>query len=301
MTGCDFDLAILIEEFVAESDECLDRAIDDVLCLEQGPDQEAIDSLFRTAHTLKGSAAILNFTALADFLHSFEDVCADIRSGKRTVERHTADNLLRCLDVIRAQLNSIRATHQEADDTALAAACLNALRQNECTPSPVSSLRQEALPDSVGQPVAWDSESLFSRIKTVKIGKTLIVENDFAARKPLFSFLSKFTTCHVAKDGSEAIQAVTESYMGENPEPFSLIIMDVIMPFIGGLQASRAIRALERAKGTPPEAMAKLFIATALDDPATRHAALHECEADAYITKPIDLSELAELIIRHFA
>ena len=116
MTNDFSDLDDLIDEFVTESVEWLDTAVDDILSLEKKPDQEAIDRIFRVVHTIKGTANMFNLKGLAGFVHSFEDICSDIRSGEREVDKHVADGLLKCMDFIRSNLEFIGDTHQETGD-----------------------------------------------------------------------------------------------------------------------------------------------------------------------------------------
>ncbi|WP_319470733.1 response regulator [uncultured Pseudodesulfovibrio sp.] len=108
--GCD---PVIVEEFVLESSECLDQATDDVLLLEQGPNQEAIDRLFRVIHTIKGTAGMLTFRGVSDFVHEFENVCSEIRSGKCVLDKTMTDNILSCLDFIQSKLEFIRENHRE--------------------------------------------------------------------------------------------------------------------------------------------------------------------------------------------
>ena len=42
---------------------------------------EAIDTLFRHLHTLKGAAGSVGFGAVGQAAHDLEELCADIRSG----------------------------------------------------------------------------------------------------------------------------------------------------------------------------------------------------------------------------
>jgi len=284
----------IIEDFVTESCESLDMAVDDVLSLEQGPDQEAIDRIFRVVHTIKGTAGMLDFTALSGFVHALEDVCADIRAGRRGVDRRTADGLLRCLDLIREKLEFIGGACREDADYSCGCDCLDALRAD------APSGREGVVLDLDGEaekPRADDASELLHLSRRNMDCKALIVEDDFVSRKVLHSFLSRFSTCYVAKDGSEAIQAVTESYLGPEPEPFSLIFMDVMMPVIDGLQATTAIRALERAKGAGySHPAAKIIVVTALEDSEVRRRAIQECGADVCLSKPLDLTELRAII-----
>ncbi len=128
----------------------------------------------------------------------------------------------------------------------------------------------------------------------------LVVEDDFVIRKAMVTYISKFMPCYVAKDGVEAIQAVSEAYSDEDRAPFDLIIMDIMMPTIDGLQASKAIRQIERSKSAVTfDTEAKLFIVSALSDDKTMLRAVYECGADTYIVKPVNFEELRRQLVRH--
>ena len=308
MTGFDPDFDGIMDDFVTESGEGLEIAIDDVLSLEQGPDQEAIDRIFRVVHTIKGTAGMLNLTGLSRFVHCLEDTCSDIRSGDRKVDKRVTDGMLKCLDYIRTKLDVIGDTHREDDDFSWGEECLKTLCMDfaDQQPSPPTEAAKPEPPavtesGTCGHAALPSSGGTKERPQPAgKPLKTLIVEDDFMPRKLLYSFLSRFSACHVAKDGCEAIQAVTESYMGPDSAPFSLIFMDIRMPIIDGLLATRAIRAMEQAKGAEHGGhKARIFIASSEDDSATMHAAVHEYGADLFLNKPLDLTDLKELLIRH--
>ena len=310
MTGCDPNLDGIIDDFVTESSENLDLAIDDVLSLEQGPNQEAIDRIFRVVHTIKGTAGMLNFTELSEFVHCLEDTCSDIRSGDRKVDKLVTDGMLGSLDFIQSKLDVIRDSREEDGDYSLGKEYLQALQADDAEPLPCSAPETETPQSSPeiktenadrrAAPSVDNVDELLLLAGGKRTCRTLIVEDEFMSRKLLYSFLSRFSICHVAKDGCEAIQAVTESYLGPDPQPFSLIFMDIQMPIIDGLRATRAIRAMEDAKGTEHgDHRAKIFIASSMDDHATIRAAIQEYGADVYLNKPLDLKELKELLIRH--
>ena len=66
---------MLLQSFREETEECLAQMEQSLLALETHPeDRELISSLFRAAHTIKGNASLLEFEALARFLHNVEDL-----------------------------------------------------------------------------------------------------------------------------------------------------------------------------------------------------------------------------------
>ena len=63
-----------VEQFVIEGRELVAQGNDDLLALEEQPDdKERLDSAFRALHTLNGAAGIVDFVAMGRALHAAED------------------------------------------------------------------------------------------------------------------------------------------------------------------------------------------------------------------------------------
>lgn len=98
-----------VEQFLLESRELVEQATADLLAIEENPgDADRLDSAFRGFHTLKGSAGIVDFTAMARAAHVAEDVLASVRSGKAAVSRELISNCLSCLDLILQWLDAMQ-------------------------------------------------------------------------------------------------------------------------------------------------------------------------------------------------
>ncbi len=95
--------AEVISYFAPEAQEYLDSLETDLLRVDKdAADQDIIHQLFRTAHTLKGSAYTVGFQSIGDLTHHIEDFMGAIREGRvKFLPGHT-DILLRAIDVIRA-------------------------------------------------------------------------------------------------------------------------------------------------------------------------------------------------------
>ncbi len=87
---------------------------------------------------------------------------------------------------------------------------------------------------------------------------------------------------------SEAINGVEAVRAAENETP-NVILMDLSLPVVDGLSATRRIRQL-------PDLARGPIIAVSAHDTADFHAEALAAGCDAYITKPIDYSELEDLI-----
>lgn len=119
--------------------------------------------------------------------------------------------------------------------------------------------------------------------------RMLLVEDDFASRLVLQTFLSRYGTCHVALNGGEAVEACREA--AGRGEKYDLICMDIMMPDVDGIEAVRQIRALEEAQGIRSTSGTKIIMTTALDDVREVGRSYHEL-CDAYLVKPVDLSRV---------
>lgn len=91
----------LLEPFVSEARELVQAASDDLLELEHAPgDAARIDSAFRAFHTLKGSAALLDFAPMGAVLHAGEDLLGAMRAAALPDAAHATDALLRCIGLV---------------------------------------------------------------------------------------------------------------------------------------------------------------------------------------------------------
>jgi len=119
--------------------------------------------------------------------------------------------------------------------------------------------------------------------------KILIVEDDFTSRKLLQIHLSAYGDCFIAVNGHEAIEAVKESIL--NNEPYDLICLDIMMPEMNGHQALKMIRRLEEQAGIKAGYDAKVIMTTSMSDSKDIIGAFNEgCES--YIAKPVRKEKL---------
>ena len=97
----------LLKDFFAEARAQVDALEQNILVLENDPtNHDAVDEIFRAAHTLKGGAGTVEMTELAGFTHVMEDLLDAIRSKIVKVDEDVIDALLAGIDVIKAMLDS---------------------------------------------------------------------------------------------------------------------------------------------------------------------------------------------------
>ena len=95
----------LLKDFFAEANGQVEILEQNILAIEDNPeDSDSIDEIFRAAHTLKGGAATVQMTELAEFTHLVEDLLDEIRSNNIKIDEHVIDCLLASIDVIKEML-----------------------------------------------------------------------------------------------------------------------------------------------------------------------------------------------------
>ena len=114
MNHLSFDNDQYRELFIEEAKEHIDTITKSMLILEKDPEnQEVVNMLFRSAHTLKGSSGMMGFKDFQELTHSMEDVFDDMRKGKKpSCELITL--LLECVDALTQRLDNIQ-NHAEGE------------------------------------------------------------------------------------------------------------------------------------------------------------------------------------------
>ncbi|MDA3955791.1 chemotaxis protein CheA [Oceanispirochaeta sp.] len=95
----------LLKDFFYEANSQVELLEHNIMAIEDNPeDHDSIDEIFRAAHTLKGGAATVQMSELADFTHLVEDLLDEIRSDKIKINEQVIDSLLASIDVIKEML-----------------------------------------------------------------------------------------------------------------------------------------------------------------------------------------------------
>jgi CheY-like chemotaxis protein len=97
-----------------------------------------------------------------------------------------------------------------------------------------------------------------------------------------------------ARDGRDALARVEASFAGTAP-PLALVLLDVRMPAMTGLDCARAIRALERRLG---RAAALPLVAVTANVAAADRAAAAAAGMDGCLAKPLEREALLRWLVR---
>jgi len=106
-----------IHAFVSECRESVTDLNNALLALEDDPtDDEAIESVFRTAHTLKGNFGAMGYENASELAHALEDLLDGIRDGEIAVTPEIMDAAFDGVDHIESIVDEVESTGETETD-----------------------------------------------------------------------------------------------------------------------------------------------------------------------------------------
>jgi len=107
-----------LDAFIRESEEAITELNNSLLELESDPgNTEAMDSIFRTAHTLKGNFGAMGFDDASDLAHAIEDLLDEMRDDHLEVTADIMDLIFAGVDRIETIVHEIEETGGSTADT----------------------------------------------------------------------------------------------------------------------------------------------------------------------------------------
>ena len=108
----------IVQEFLAESSENLDKLDQDFVELEHNPkDKDRLASIFRVVHTVKGTCGFLGFSKLEAVAHAGESLLSKLRDGQLSLNTNITNALLATVDAIREMLGAIERNGNDGETT----------------------------------------------------------------------------------------------------------------------------------------------------------------------------------------
>jgi len=105
-----------IKAFLVESYENISQIETDLVTLEKNPtNQDLLEGIYRSLHTIKGNCGFMAFPTLEALTHSGENLLSCLRDGQLQLNAETTSGLLQLLDAMQQICAQIDAIGQEGD------------------------------------------------------------------------------------------------------------------------------------------------------------------------------------------
>lgn len=150
------DLEIL-QDYLVESKELLQAAQEDTLRLETEPgNDEALASIFRAFHTIKGGASFLEANHLVEWAHDLEGLLDKLRSHSLPVTSVRIDGILKGIDIIEQMFRELAEEREPGPGPVDLSQTIKALASTEsAAPDPRAGLKPDEVHAAAGSiPVA---------------------------------------------------------------------------------------------------------------------------------------------------
>lgn len=183
------DMNAYLSMFIDESNDHLQSLNENLLQLESDPDDLSIvQSIFRSAHTLKGMSATMGFEDLAALTHEMENVLDLVRNSKLKMDSFIFDTLFKGLDALEAMVQDIVAGGTgKADVTAIVASLQTIMKSDyksgSAAPAPAATAAAAA-------PSSSTSAALLDQFQA-----SILMQSIESGHQPFFVQVSLEETC----------------------------------------------------------------------------------------------------------
>ncbi len=129
------DRTKFIMRFAEEAREHISKINEGLLSLEKKPeDMETLNSIFRSAHTIKGASKMLKLSEVSEVAHKLEDALDALRGKKIEASKGIFDTFFKGIDTISELVEKITAGQDIATDTGKICKALEMAAKGEFTP-----------------------------------------------------------------------------------------------------------------------------------------------------------------------
>jgi len=153
----------VIREFLIETHENLAQLDLDLVTLERDPtERETLARVFRTLHTVKGTAGFLGLQKLQAVAHAAENLLSSLRDGALIFDADIASALLKVVDAVRQMLDAVGTAETDGDGDfsglIQTLECLRAASPGKLPPIPPAA-QKNPVPDPKGDAASDESAS----------------------------------------------------------------------------------------------------------------------------------------------
>ncbi|WP_022849678.1 chemotaxis protein CheA [Limisalsivibrio acetivorans] len=113
----ELDMEKFRRSFLDEATELLEQVNEDILKAESDSDPELVNSMFRSIHTIKGSAAGFGFDHISEFSHHLETLLDSLRNGELQLTSELVDTILKAVDGLFEMVDASKEGKEHGVDT----------------------------------------------------------------------------------------------------------------------------------------------------------------------------------------
>jgi two-component system chemotaxis sensor kinase CheA len=199
----------LLATFRIEADEHVKAMYNGLFALEKSPDETQraaiIETIFRQAHSLKGAARAVKFSAIESICHPLESICAALRDGHISLSASLGDMIHQALGLIESLVNDPAAVQQRQMEVT------NLVRQLERT----FGRGRERRPGADKNPSSASSSSDARPPDAVIPNEPLIVEQQSASSEPPTKAMpTRAATVRISSKKLDAVMRLSEEMLG---------------------------------------------------------------------------------------
>ncbi|MBI5807957.1 MAG: chemotaxis protein CheA [Ignavibacteriales bacterium] len=224
-TLIDPEMKEIVESFIVETKEILEKLDTDLLELEKRPDdKDLLNQIFRSFHTIKGTSGFLGLEALPEVTHKCEDILNKLRKGEATLNSNLMEGILLAFDTIKELVVKIETEQNENVEIENVCYVLSELLKNLDSPQEIK--QEETLPkveNQVVQEIAVQEEIVENKTEEIKHElpkeevKTEIKTNVEKIEKAASTSATKENTIRVDVERLDSLlDIVSELVLGRN-------------------------------------------------------------------------------------
>jgi two-component system, chemotaxis family, sensor kinase CheA len=200
------DMSHYRELFISETREHLRSFSELIVALEKdAQDQENLDALFRTAHSIKGMAAAMGYGEISDLAHKIEDLMDKVRKKVFPFEPAIADMLLEGSDFLDAMVNDIEANVTVERDFAGLVAHLVSYAPGEKKEPPLREPTGEPAPAPAEKREAAHEPRQTIRVRTDVLDSLINVTGELITSKNRLSSIGRGLNSPLLNDALEEL------------------------------------------------------------------------------------------------
>lgn len=226
------DVSQYLDMFIEESKEHLQACSEQLLALENNPDDLAIvNEVFRAAHTLKGMSATMGYEDIANLTHKMENVLDAIRNSKINVSTEILDVVFEAVDDLELMVQDIESGGDGKKDVSKLVDTLNRIEAGQpldLTTEPVATTEEASIEVVTSTGIPYDEFELTVISQSAEQGFNALEITVTLRDDCLLKVARVFMTFEILEKSGEVIKTVPTVEQLENEDfdqKFTIVLL----------------------------------------------------------------------------